>query len=211
MMLALALLLLVVSALAAFAMSEHRKRRELERERSIRAYVFPTAVLEQLVVAYPHLGPKDYHLAARALRQFFLVHLRAGSGLVTMPSKAADTLWHAFILDTQAYSDFCQEAFGAYFHHIPPQAMGNRDDNGQATWRTWRLACLEENINPDNATRLPLLFALDAKLGIPGAVEHDPGSFKRPESASGSCGGGGSSGRDSDGDGGGDGGGCGGD
>ena len=28
------------------------------------------------------------------------------------------------------------------------------------------LACLEENINPRHATRLPLLFAIDRKLGI---------------------------------------------
>jgi hypothetical protein len=30
----------------------------------------------------------------------------------------------------------------------------------------WWFACLEENINSRKATRLPLLFALDRKLGI---------------------------------------------
>jgi len=32
--------------------------------------------------------------------------------------------------------------------------------------RTWWHACLDENINPRKPTRLPLLFALDAKLGV---------------------------------------------
>jgi len=32
---------------------------------------------------------------------------------------------------------------------------------------TLRLAFLEENINPNKPTRLPLLFAIDEKLGIP--------------------------------------------
>ena len=57
--------------------------------------------------------------------------------------------------------------------------------------------------------RPALLFAIDVKLGIPGAIAHDPASFKPPEgdsSGGDGCGGG------SDGDGGGDGcgGGCGG-
>jgi hypothetical protein len=75
---------------------------------------------------------------------------------------------------------------------------------------------LEENIDPAKASRLPLLYALDAKLRFPGAVIHDPSSFKPPRDADGS-----SSGSDNsssndrsscgDGDGGGDGGGGGGD
>jgi hypothetical protein len=212
----LTLLLFLVLALAVLAAQQYRQRRDLERERSVRAYVFPTAVLQQLQKAYPHLGPKEFHLVARALRQFFLVHLRAGSALINMPSLAADALWHAFILDTKAYAAFCQQAFGGYFHHVPAQATDRRDDAALATWRTWRLACLEENINPEKATRLPLLFALDAKLAIPGAVVHDPASFQRPRASDDRSrdGGGGSAdagGRDADGGGDGGCGGCGGD
>ena len=36
----------------------------------------------------------------------------------------------------------------------------------------WILACREENIDPAAATRLPLLFAIDAKLAIPGGLHH---------------------------------------
>jgi hypothetical protein len=192
--------------LAAFATWQHRRRRALAREHYIRAYVFPAGVLQDLLKTYPQLRNKDAQLAARALRQFFIVHARAGGRLVAMPSKVADALWHAFILDTRAYRAFCRAAFGSYFHHLPEAAMRSADTDQTANWRTWRLACLEENINPLKATRLPLLFALDAKLGVPGAVVHDPSTFRKP-SSSGSCGGG----CGGHGDSGGCGGGCGGD
>ncbi|HEX4937417.1 MAG TPA: hypothetical protein VFX11_02010, partial [Candidatus Kapabacteria bacterium] len=38
--------------------------------------------------------------------------------------------------------------------------------------RCWWYTCLEENINPKNATRMPLLFALDAKLNIPNGFRY---------------------------------------
>jgi hypothetical protein len=201
------LLVLALTGVAAFAAWQHARQRALAREHHIRAYVFPSAVLQQVSKTYPQLQSKDIQLAARALRQFFLIHARSGGRLIAMPSKVTDALWHAFILDTRAYRAFCQAAFGSYFHHVPEGAMRDTDKDPSATWRTWRFACLEENINPLKATRLPLLFALDAKLGIPGAVAYDPSSFKKPESPAGT-GGGGSCGGSSDGDG--CGGGCGG-
>ena len=30
-----------------------------------------------------------------------------------------DDFWHAFILHTREYMDFCQRHFGHYFHHEP--------------------------------------------------------------------------------------------
>ncbi|MBE7368004.1 glycine-rich domain-containing protein [Ramlibacter pallidus] len=202
------LLMVALAAMGAFAAWQYVRRRDLDREHHIRSYVFPSGVLETFSRSYPQLEPKDVQLAARALRQFFLVHKRAGGQLVAMPSKVADALWHAFILDTRAYRAFCQRAFGGYFHHIPEgSVMRAADKDRMATWRTWRLACLEENIHPLKATRLPLLFALDAKLNTPGAVVYDPSSFRKPASADGRGGGGcGGSGSDN-----GCGGGCGGD
>ncbi|MFN7664722.1 MAG: glycine-rich domain-containing protein [Inhella sp.] len=203
-----ALLVLAFLAAATYAAWQHRQRRVLAREQHIRTCVFPSGVLQGLQKAYPHLDLKGVQLTARALRQFFLVHARANGGLVAMPSKAADALWHAFILDTRAYRSFCMAAFGSYLHHLPEGAMRQADNDGSAIWRTWRLACREENIHPKRATRLPLLFALDAKLGIADAVVYDPAAFKPPPSKGDGCGGsgcGGTGGND-----GGDGGGCGG-
>lgn len=188
-----------------------RRQRVLERERAIRAHVFPAAVLAAVPRAWPRLGLKEAQLAARALRQFFIAHARAPHARLAMPSQAADVLWHAFILDTRAYQAFCERAFGAFFHHLPAGARGSADEAALA--HTWRLACLEENIDPDRPTRVPLLFALDAKLGLPGAVGYDTTSFPRSRAGSdgSGCGGSGGGHDHGGGDGGGDGGGgCGG-
>ncbi len=212
----LAILALMVLGLGMALAWQRSRHLALERERRIRSFSFPAGVLQQFQVGVPGLGPKEVQLTARALRQFFLVHLRARGQRIVMPSKAADALWHAFILDTRAYASFCTVAFGALLHHIPERAMAAKPDGDDAAWRTWRLACEEENINPARATRLPLLYALDVKLGWPGAVVHDPQSFRRRSDDDG-CGGGSDSSRHdaadsaSGGDGDGGGGGCGGD
>lgn len=208
----LAILGLLVVVLGIALARQRSQRLFLEREQRIRSFDFPPGVLQQFQAGMPGLGPKEVQLTARALRQFFLVHLRARGQRIVMPSKAADALWHAFILDTRAYASFCTAAFGALLHHIPERAMAATPDGGDAAWRTWRLACQEENINPAKATRLPLLYALDVKLALPGAVVYDAQAFRRPEDGGG-CGGGSDTSRSDSADGGGDGGGggCGGD
>jgi hypothetical protein len=206
-----------VLALAVYAYAQRKGRILLAREGRIRSYAFPAAVFTEFGKAYPQLDAKQTQLVARALREYFLVHARSRKTVVAMPSKVVDALWHAFILDTRAYKSFCQAAFGAYFHHIPESAMAELGQSNAAGWHTWRLACLEENINPNKATRMPLLFAIDAKLAIPGATLYTPDMFKKPRASSssdggGGCGGGSDSNCDSGDGGGGDGGdgGCGG-
>ena len=213
---ALIFLAIGVLGLGAIAAWQRSQRMALEREREVRGFVFPSGLLQKFHDKHPDLSPKEVQLTAQALRQFFLVLLRAHRQPVAMPSKAADTLWHAFSLETHAYAAFCKAAFGTNLHHKPARGMGSASGDPQTTWRTWQLACLEENIDPAKASRLPLLYALDAKLRFPGAVTHDPSDFKPPRDADGS-----SSGSDNsssndrsscgDGDGGGDGGGGGGD
>ncbi|WP_262700473.1 MULTISPECIES: glycine-rich domain-containing protein [Streptomyces] len=36
-----------------------------------------------------------------------------------VPSKAIDIGWHAFILHTRDYADFCQRVAGHFIHHVP--------------------------------------------------------------------------------------------
>jgi hypothetical protein len=52
--------------------------------------------------------------------------------------------------------------------------------------RTWRYACLEENINPEHPTRLPLLFAIDQKLAIANGNIYS--LEKPPQASAASCG-----------------------
>ena len=62
----------------------------------------------------------------------------------------------------------CRKAFGQFLHHTPAIALtADRKDN-TGLRRVWWYTCREENIDPKNPTRLPLLFAIDSKLGIDG-------------------------------------------
>jgi len=160
-----------------------------QRERHIRSYVFSGALFDKLREKHNHLELKDCHLVARALREFFLAHLKSGRRYVGMPSRVVDDLWHEFILDTQAYSRFCRAAFGRYFHHAPATTLGTTDDGDVGLRVTWQYACIEENINWRKATRLPLVFAIDEKLKVANGFEYPLRRVARGMSSDGSYGG----------------------
>ena len=83
-----------------------------------------------------------------------------------MPSQVVDVAWHEFILFTRDYRDFCQRGLGRFLHHVPAEAMAAPTDAQEGIRRAWYFACRDEGIAPRQAHRLPLLFALDAELGI---------------------------------------------
>lgn len=140
----------------------------------IRTYMFPPGLFEKLRAKRPELAIKDCQLIAHGLRQFFLAHLKSGCKFVSMPSQVADDLWHEFILYTRHYDAFCNKAFRRFMHHTPAVVLGpNRQDN-EGLRRTWWYSCLEDNINPRKPTRMPLLFALDAKLKVPNGFVYAP-------------------------------------
>lgn len=205
--------LAVIAGLGVGALYSRISISRFKREHFIRTFVFPRRLFDELHAHHPALDEKAQFLVARALRIFFLAHLRARDQVIGMPSKAADALWHTFILDTKAYTQFCHEAFGKYFHHIPAASMHKGIYADEALQRTWRLACLEENIDPKAATRLPLLFALDTKLAFPNGNTFSLEGKRKEGSDSGcggfGCGGGNANCADGAGDCG-DGGGCGG-
>ncbi|WOE82084.1 hypothetical protein RZO07_12980 [Pseudomonas protegens] len=166
-------MLLILPAVMALALILVFWRRQkaltaLRREAYIRNFTLPPRLFEPLRTQHPHLNLKDCQLVAQGLRQFFLAYLKSGQRYVSMPSQVVDDLWHEFILHTRDYQAFCNKAFGQFLHHTPAAVLGQnaeqKSDNGLR--RVWRQACLEENINPAQPSRLPLLFALDAKLKI---------------------------------------------
>ena len=160
-----ALAAVVVAVLALFAAMAVRLLRA-QREAYVRTYMFPPGLFDAFAKRRPGLTLKDRQLVARALRQFFLAYLKGGRRFVSMPSQAADDLWHEFILYTKHYDAFCGKAFGRFLHHSPAITLGPDRQGNAGLRRVWWHACLEENINPRRATRLPLLFALDKKLGL---------------------------------------------
>ena len=145
-----------------------------QRDRLIRESPLPQFLKRKLREQFPGITAKDAELVERGLRQYFLVCHRSKSKLVSMPSKAVDAAWHEFILHTAAYKDWCALAMGRFVHHTPAEALGIRADRNDALRRAWYWSCRDEGINPRFPTRLPLLFALDAKLGIAGGFTYLP-------------------------------------
>jgi hypothetical protein len=204
------------------------QRRRLFRGEQIDKAALPRHLRTAVRKTYPALTDAQLADIERGLRQFFHCHLRA-RGFVSMPSQAVDAMWHAFILDTRAYQRFCRDAFGHFLHHSPAETLGRDAKRNDGLRRTWYHACKLEGIDPRAPTALPLLFALDTTLEIPGGFRYVPdcrridqaagtgehcGTSFGDGSASGDASGfGGEAGSGSgDGDGGGDGGGgCGGD
>lgn len=55
----------------------------------------------------------------------------AHSDAPVAPSRAVDTAWHAFILFTRDYADFCAATFGRFIHHQPTElGDGHGGDHG---------------------------------------------------------------------------------
>lgn len=168
-----AALALLAAGLGAVLLLVWRRQLALQREAHIRTAELPRGLFDALRKRHPALGVKDCQLVAHALRQFFLAHLKSGRGYVSMPSQLTDDLWHEFILHTRNYERFCRKAFGRFLHHTPAVALEGQSQAARAGLRRcfW-LACKEEHINPRAPTRLPLLFAIDAKLGVAGGFHY---------------------------------------
>ncbi len=161
--------LIVIGILGRKAFNRWRMAAQAE---FIRHFMLPPGLYEKLRQKRPELSVRDCQLVGQALRQFFLAYLRSGRGFVAMPSQVTDDLWHEFILNTHAYSQFCKRAFGEFLHHTPAAALGAAQSKNKELKRTWWNCCKEENINPLSATRLPLLFAIDTKLNIAGGFRY---------------------------------------
>lgn len=142
--------------------------RSLERRQIfIEGYSFPLPLRDKIRA---HLRPKlrdhQVSLVLEALRTWFLACLYARGKLLGMPSHAVDVAWHEFILMTRHYHAFCNEALGRYLHHAPDSTLPDHA-LGDALRRT--LEVLEEHeLDAPDEEGVPLLFALDAKLGIEG-------------------------------------------
>ncbi|MBE9399374.1 hypothetical protein IOQ59_19095 [Pontibacterium sp. N1Y112] len=144
-----------------------RKSRARKRADLIDAYQFPVKLREKIAETYPHLSEREIAKVIQGLREYFHICNTAGNKMVSMPSQVVDVAWHEFILFTKKYDQFCNQALGRFLHHTPAEAMSTPTMAQKGIKTAWRLSCAREQVPPKNPTRLPLLFALDAELGIP--------------------------------------------
>ncbi len=140
------------------------------RERFVREGPLPQFLKRKLREQYSSLSIKEVELVERGLRQFFLACVRSGKKPVAMPSVVVGHAWQVFSIHREAYDDWCKMALGHVLAVTPVRCLGNDAKDNDALRRTWFWACKEEAIKPDDPSRLPILFALDAKLAIPSGI-----------------------------------------
>ena len=176
-------LLFSAALLGAMAWVAHRSWRQWTLQRRldlIRSLPFPQSVRMKFRDVRPNLDAAQEQRVFDGLRDYFILCAQARGRFVAMPSQVADDAWHAFILHTRYYQDFCSKAFGRFLHHTPAEAMSTPTQATEGIQRAWRLACALEKINPKQPERLPRLFALDGVLAIPNGFRYDthctPGS-----------------------------------
>lgn len=155
---------LVGALLVAFML--WRRQQRTAQSRLIETYRFPASLSSGLTKTYPQLHADQVELILQGLREYFQICRMAGRRMVAMPSQAVDVAWHEFILSTRRYQQFCRRGLGRFLHHTPAQTMKSPTLAQEGIKRAWRLACICERIDPERPDRLPLLFALDARLGI---------------------------------------------
>jgi hypothetical protein len=163
-----------------------------KRAQFVRDYSWPRGLLEKLEKGALPLARKDSALVGNGLRQFFLAYLNSGKRYVAMPSVIADELWHEFILYTRDYKTFCDQAFGAFLHHTPAEVLSpSKKASNEGLRRVWWQVCKIEAIDPKKPSRLPLLFALDTKLKVPGGYVYHPDctALREGGASGGQCGG----------------------
>lgn len=51
------------------------------------------------------------------------------------PSLRVDLFWHAFVLHTKPYADFCDALGGGFIHHVPDRNSGHNPEEGRAAMR----------------------------------------------------------------------------
>lgn len=158
-----------LAAAWAFRAWELSLRRQFVREARL-----PIFLGAKLIEKYPQITPRDADLVLHGLRQFFIAYLRSDFKFVAMPSRVVDEAWHEFILHTRGYESWCSAAFGKLLHHTPAEVLGRDPKRNDGLRRAWYWACKEESINPRSPSRVPLLFALDKKLGIAGGYSYVP-------------------------------------
>jgi hypothetical protein len=147
------------------------------RERFVRESSLPQFIKRKLREEYPALSSKDAELVERGLRQFFLACIRSGSKPVAMPSVVVASAWRAFTDHPAVYEDWCQMTLGRAIPATSARRLGADIEHNDALRRTWYWACKEEAIKPNDPSRLPILFALDAKLAIAGGILYFANSF----------------------------------
>jgi len=137
------------------------------RDKFIDEYIFSESLFGKVLLAYPDLRKDNLKLVENSLRQYFRICRKAKRQMVVMPSQIVDVAWHAFILHSKEFHDFCKAAFGYQLHHRPFSKTDTPDELTDAIKLTWRHCCELDGIDPKKPAYTPMLFFIDFNLNIP--------------------------------------------
>jgi hypothetical protein len=136
------------------------------RRAFIEGYEFPSALRSKLREKLDN--EHQVKLALDGLREWYVACLYADGDMLGMPSRAVDIAWHEMILMTRSYHHFCRRAFGHYLHHSPESVMDEPMRDSLA-----RTLAVADRQSLAFSAGVPLLFAVDAELGIEDGYEWD--------------------------------------
>jgi len=138
------------------------RRGAAARVAAIDGYPVGEAVLERFGSAHPEVAAEDVALVVAATRQWFRVLAARPGGEPAVPSYAVAGLWAAMAADDETWAAFCVDVLGAApVHRAPPEAGEESSSAGLAV--TLAAARRDE---PDAPGGLPLLFRIDAAVGV---------------------------------------------
>jgi len=176
--------------------------RRRETENRIHDYAFPAGLRNKVAARLGLSNEKSVDRVLLGLKEYLILCIDARDMVLGMPSQAVDAAWHEFILYTRPYTDFCNRVYGHYLHHMPGDEPSTGDDflsGAGRAWmdlgRTWMLTCMRADQNPRKPTRVPLLFSIDAEVGVgmgraftledlaalpipPGFLQTEPGRYR---------------------------------
>jgi hypothetical protein len=173
------------------------RRRARKAEDLIRNYEFPVHVRRKLEREAPDV---PWAPIERGLREWLVCCAYRRRRPLSMPSRAVDYAWHAFILDTAAYRDFCEKAYGRYLDHFPEDSgVAGEPSSHETVWAwdrsTWSregeatLWSLDDDLDLEDSWGLSSREVARARSGTGGGGHG--GGCATGDAGSGGCGGGG--------------------
>jgi len=136
------------------------------RKYYIRKYTFSLKVMQDFKNTYPALKDEEIKLIAQALLDYFKIINIVGKKFVAMPSQSVGTFWKVFTNDNNEYQKFCKKSFGRYLVYSEAEGIQKNSIASDGIQLVWEHSCLNEGIDPDYPTKIPMLFNLDSKLKI---------------------------------------------
>jgi hypothetical protein len=157
-----------------------RRRHQRRDEDFIWRYQLPERIEERCRHQNPDLGREEWGMVEQGLREWFLCCAWRDGEVLGMPSRVVDEAWHEFILDSRAYTQFCEQAFGEYLHHTPESSMTTPMSGAlDATSRAWERSATGRGES--------VLWSLDVLLGradpkamVEGRSEGLPDHWREP-------------------------------